>query len=53
METYCLLRNTLVRMIDETRVPTQADLETLLFSGADTSTEPFAPDDLAARGPSA
>jgi hypothetical protein len=31
VETYVIMRNTLVRMIDEEKVPTQADLESLLF----------------------
>jgi hypothetical protein len=31
VETYVMMRNALVRMIDEGRVPTQTDLESLLF----------------------
>lgn len=31
IETYVIMRNALVRMIDEGKVPTQADLESLLF----------------------
>lgn len=31
LQTYVLMRNMLVRMIDEERVPTQTDLESLLF----------------------
>ncbi|MES2822483.1 MAG: hypothetical protein V4732_02695 [Pseudomonadota bacterium] len=31
VQTYIIMRNALVRMIDEDRVPTQSDLESLLF----------------------
>jgi hypothetical protein len=31
VETFVLMRNALVRMVDESRIPSQADLEALLF----------------------
>ncbi|MGD1155987.1 MAG: hypothetical protein ABSA41_09180 [Terriglobia bacterium] len=35
LHTYVLMRNALLRMIDENKVPTQADLEALLFGCED------------------
>ncbi|TWT98020.1 hypothetical protein Pla108_21750 [Botrimarina colliarenosi] len=43
METYVLMRNALVRMIDEGQVPQQSELESLLFCASpnsDSSTTP-------------
>ena len=34
MEPYVLMRNALVQMVDKGRVPTQGDLEDLLFGAA-------------------
>lgn len=36
VESYVIMRNALVRMIDEGRVPTQHELEDLLFGGSDS-----------------
>jgi hypothetical protein len=34
IETYVLMRNALIQIVDEGRVPTQGDLESLLFGGS-------------------
>jgi hypothetical protein len=34
VRTYVIMRNALVRMIDEGKIPKQSDLESLLFAGA-------------------
>lgn len=39
METYVIMRNALVRMIDQKNVPTQTDLESLLFGAVPQANE--------------
>lgn len=40
VETYVMMRNALVRMIDEGKVPTQSDLESLLFGAIPHAEKP-------------
>jgi len=37
LEAYVLMRNALIKMVDEKKVPTQGNLESLLFEGVQTA----------------